>query len=82
MRLVERGDYAAGAERLEAYRRAHPGDARAEDAAYMTVLALQRAGRKDEAAAAAKRYLGDFPQGYRRAEMQAIAQGNGAASGR
>jgi TolA-binding protein len=73
MRMIERGDYAAGADKLDAYRRANPQDARAEDAAYIAVIALQRAGRKDDAAAAAKRYLRDFPNGYRRAEVQAIA---------
>jgi hypothetical protein len=74
MRLVGRGDYAAGAERLEAYRRTHPSDARAEDAAYMAILALQRAGRREDASAAAKRYLQDFPNGYRRGEVQSIAR--------
>ncbi len=74
MALVARGDYAAGAEKLEQYRAAHGDDARAEDAAYMAVLALQRAGRRDDAAVAARRYLAAYPNGRRRAEMQAIAR--------
>jgi FecR protein/Putative zinc-finger/Outer membrane lipoprotein len=75
VRLVERGDYAAAAERLEAFHADHPGDARGEDAAFLTVIALQRAGRKDEARAAAHRYLAQYPKGYRRAEAEAIAAG-------
>jgi TolA-binding protein len=74
MAAVARGDYAAGAEKLDAYRAANPGDARAADAAYMAVLALQRAGRREAAAAAATRYLEAYPDGNRRAEMQAIAR--------
>jgi TolA-binding protein len=74
MRLIERGDYAAGADQLEAYRKANPKDARAEDAAYLSMIALQRAGRREDAAAAARRYLQQFPNGYRRAEAQAMAR--------
>jgi hypothetical protein len=75
VRLVERGDYAAAAERLEAFRAEHPGDAHSEDAAFLTLIALQHAGRKDEARAAARRYLAQYPSGYRRAEAEAIAAG-------
>jgi hypothetical protein len=73
MRLIARGDYAAGADKLDAYQHANPSDARAEDAAYLSVLALQRAGRRDAAVAAARRYLQQYPRGYRHAEVQAIA---------
>jgi outer membrane protein assembly factor BamD (BamD/ComL family) len=71
--FVERGDYAAGAEKLEAFQREHTSDARVEDAAYMAILALSRAGRRDDARAATKRYLADYPNGYRRAEVQALS---------
>jgi hypothetical protein len=74
MRLIERGDYAAGADKLDTYRRTNRADPRAEDAAYLTILALQRAGRRDEARAAARRYLADYPKGYRRAEAERIAR--------
>jgi outer membrane protein assembly factor BamD (BamD/ComL family) len=74
MHLIERGDYAAGAEQLDAYRRANAGDPRAEDAAYLTILALQRAGRREEARAAARRYLAEYPKGYRRAEAERVAR--------
>ena len=61
-------------DKLDAYRRSNPTDPRAEDAAYLTILALQRAGRRDDAAAAARRYLQHYPNGYRRAEVQKIAR--------
>jgi hypothetical protein len=65
---------ATGADKLEAFRRASPGEARAEDAAYLTILALQRAGRRDAARDAARRYLEQYPAGYRRAEVQRLAR--------
>ncbi len=74
MRLVQRGDYAAGAEKLDAYRRANASDARSEDAAYVTILALQRAGRKEEARKQALLYLSRYPNGYRRATVEPLAR--------
>jgi hypothetical protein len=73
VRLIERGDYAAAADKLEAFSAATPGDERAEDAAFLAVVALQRAGRLDAAAAAARRYLDRYPRARRRAEAEAIA---------
>jgi TolA-binding protein len=70
--LIERGDYGAAAERLRAFRQGHPGDVRAQDAAFLAILALERAGRHPAAVAAAREYLTSYPQGYRRAEAQAI----------
>jgi hypothetical protein len=74
MRLIERGDYAAGADKLDAYQHQNPSDARAEDAAYLTIIAFQRAGRRDAALAAARRYLQQYPRGYRHAEVQALVR--------
>jgi outer membrane protein assembly factor BamD (BamD/ComL family) len=70
--LIERGDYATAADKLDAFRRANPGDARAEDAAYLTILALQRAGRKAAAAEAARRYLELYPGSARRGAVQKV----------
>jgi outer membrane protein assembly factor BamD (BamD/ComL family) len=70
--LIERGDYGAAAERLGAFRQSHPGDVRAQDAAFLAILALERAGRHPAAVAAARDYLASYPQGYRRAEAVAI----------
>ena len=71
--LIERGDYGAAAERLRAFRQSHPTDERAEDAAFLAVLALERAGHHAAAVAAAREYLASYPQGYRRAEAQSIS---------
>jgi predicted anti-sigma-YlaC factor YlaD len=73
--LIGRGDYAAGAEKLAQFSQQSPADGRAEDAAFLAVVALQRAGRPDAAAEAARRYLARYPSGYRRAEAEAIAAG-------
>lgn len=70
--LIERGDYGAAAERLRSFRQSHPTDVRAEDAAFLAVLALERAGHHAAAVAAARDYLASYPKGYRRAEAQAI----------
>ncbi|WP_437525442.1 FecR domain-containing protein [Sorangium sp. So ce726] len=73
MRALGRGDYADSAAQLEAFSAAHPGDARADEADYLQAIALQRAGRAAEAAAAAKRYLAARPNGAHRAEARKIA---------
>jgi hypothetical protein len=70
--LIERGDYGAAADRLRAFRQSHPTDVRSEDAAFLSVLALERAGRHAAAVGAARDYLASYPRGYRRAEAQAI----------
>jgi TolA-binding protein len=73
VRAVGQGDYAGAASRLDAFAAAHPRDARADDADYLRAIALQRAGRVDEARAAARRYLAAHPEGAHRVEAQAIA---------
>ena len=71
--LFERGDYPSAARRLSDFSKAHPGDGRGEDAAFLGILSLQRTGTTAEAAAAAQRYLAAYPSGYRRAEAVKIA---------
>ena len=71
--LFERGDYPSAARRLAEFSRAHPDDGRAEDSAFLGIIALQRTGKTAEAAAAAQRYLQAYPSGYRRAEAAKIA---------
>ena len=72
MDAVARGDFASGAERLGAFSSAHPDDARADDAEYLKAIALARAGRADDAAAAARRYLATRPRGAHRAQIQKL----------
>lgn len=48
--------------------------AAAEDAAYLGVLSLLRQGRSEDARSAARKYLTDFPRGFRRVEMERVAR--------
>jgi ferric-dicitrate binding protein FerR (iron transport regulator) len=73
MQALDRGDYEAGAKELGAFASAHADDARADDAEFLHAIALQRAGRTAEAAAAAQRYLAGRPNGAHRAEARRIA---------
>ncbi len=50
-----------------------PQAAEPEDLAYLHVLALLREGRERDARTAARAYMRDFPSGFRRDEMQRIA---------
>jgi TolA-binding protein len=74
MRALERGEYDAAANTLTEFATAHPNDARADDAEYMRAIALQRAGRTDDAIAAARAYLAKWPQGSHRREAASIAR--------
>lgn len=73
MSALGRGDYAGSAAQLEAFATAHPSDARADEADYLLAVALQRAGRNADAAAAARRYLTARPSGAHRVEARQIA---------
>jgi hypothetical protein len=50
----------------------YPSDARAEDAAYLRVIALHRGGDVAATKQAALEYLERYPRGFRRAEVQAL----------
>ncbi|HEY8943721.1 MAG TPA: hypothetical protein VIM73_05640, partial [Polyangiaceae bacterium] len=71
---LEVGDNAVAAARFAAFLAAHPGDARAEDAAYLRVVALQRAGNDALVREAARQYLHRYPSGFRRTEVEALAR--------
>lgn len=73
MQALRRGDYAQSAAQLEGFSSAHGKDPRADEAEYLRAIALQRAGRAADAAAAARRYLSTRPRGAHRAEAQRIA---------
>lgn len=53
---------------------AHPRDPRAEDAAYLQIIALQRAGAGEEMRRAADDYLRRYPAGFRRGEVEGLAR--------
>jgi TolA-binding protein len=76
-RLLKKGTAALHAGRFseavhlfERFEADFPYSGRAEDAAYLHALSLVRAGRSEEAFAAAKDYLARFPAGFRRTEME------------
>jgi outer membrane protein assembly factor BamD (BamD/ComL family) len=73
MKSLSRGDFSAGASKLEGFVSAHPRDPRVEDAAYLDAIALERAGRLSEAKAAARRYLAAYPDGAHHAQARRIA---------
>lgn len=52
----------------------HPRDRRAEDAAYLLVIALQRCGAPEERRRAAQAYLQRFPWGFRRTEVEPLSR--------
>jgi len=73
MAHLRTGDNAAAAAAFAAFVSSHPTDGRTEDAAYLRVIALQRAGQHVDARSAAVDYLARFPKGFRRREVEAIA---------
>jgi hypothetical protein len=52
----------------------HPRDARAEDAAYLRVVALQRSGDSAGMKQAALEYLRRYPAGFRQAEVEPLSR--------
>lgn len=74
MAALSGGEPGRAAELFRAFASAHPGDARAEDAAYLRALAFQRAGSHSAAQNAANEYLRRYPSGFRRAEAEQLAR--------
>ena len=73
MAALDRGDNRAAADGFARFLRSHPSDARAEDAAYLRTIALQRCGDRDAMRAAAIEYLHRYPTGFRRAEVETLS---------
>jgi hypothetical protein len=59
---------------FDAFVRSHPGDPRAEDAAYLRVVALARSGQREAARQAASGYLARYPGGLRAKEVQNLVR--------
>ena len=68
------GDNARAASLFDAFSNQHPRDSRAEDAAYLRVLALQRAGNVSGMKQAAAEYLQRYPRGFRHAEVEPLSR--------
>ncbi|HEY4177358.1 MAG TPA: FecR domain-containing protein [Kofleriaceae bacterium] len=73
VRLFDAGELADATTALRAFVAQHPDDARSEDASYLLVLALDRSGDVAGAKAAARAYLDRYPHGFRRAEVESLA---------
>ena len=68
------GDNARAASLFATFLTQHPRDPRAEDAAYLRVLALQRAGNSPGIKQAASDYLTRYPHGFRHAEVEPLSR--------
>ncbi len=74
MAALDAGDDHRAAAGFAEFIAAHPHDPRAEDAAYLRILALQRAGDEGSMRAATLEYLGRYPAGFRRSEVERLAR--------
>lgn len=72
MKTMADGRLVEAATLFQAFERAHAGEAKAEDAAYLRVVALDRAGRRNAARIAAREYVAHHPNGFRRKEVEAL----------
>jgi len=73
MAAFDGGDSRDAAARFSRFVVEHPRDPRAEDAAYLRVVALFRAGAGTDMKEAAERYLRRYPNGFRRAEVERMS---------
>jgi TolA-binding protein len=71
---LDRGDNRAAADGFARFLASFPGDPRAEDAAYLRVIALQRCGDDLGMGEAARDYLRRYPSGFRRVEVDALSR--------
>jgi hypothetical protein len=74
VRLLDAGDDCQAAAGLHRFASQHPSDSRAEDAAYLRVIALRRCGAPREMRQAALEYLNAYPDGFRHAEVERLSQ--------
>jgi FecR protein len=74
MAALDVGDNAEAAAAFATFLVKHPHDPRAEDAAYLRVIALQRSGDTSRMKWAAQEYLRRHPRGFRRAEMETLSR--------
>lgn len=72
--LLEAGHDCDAASAFLRFVASRPTDPRVEDAAYLRIIALQRCGADDEMKRAARAYLGRYPSGFRRAEVERLSR--------
>jgi hypothetical protein len=73
VQAFKRGEYASAVSLLDGFSAACGRSNHAEDAAYLRMVALARAGQADAARAQAHVYLTQFPHGFRRKEAERLA---------
>jgi hypothetical protein len=76
MSALDRGDNRQAAAGFASFLAKHPGDSRAEDAAYLRVIALDRCGDRNAMKEAAVEYLSRYPTGFRRVEVENLSRSN------
>lgn len=74
MASLDVGDNHEAAAAFSTFLAKHPRDPRAEDAAYLRVIALQRSGDGAAMKQAALEYLGRYPAGFRQAEVEPLSR--------
>jgi hypothetical protein len=74
MAALDVGDNHQAAAAFASFLAKHPRDARAEDAAYLHVIALQRSGDGAGMKQAALEYLYRYPQGFRQSEVEPLSR--------
>jgi TolA-binding protein len=73
MSALNAGNNARASTLFGAFLARYPHDSHAEDAAYLRVLALQRAGSSSAMRQAAAEYLARYPHGFRRADVEPLS---------
>jgi hypothetical protein len=74
MAALDVGDNHQAAAAFANFLEKHPRDARAEDAAYLRVIALQRSGDSAGTKQAALEYLRRYPAGFRQTEVEPLSR--------
>ena len=74
MATLNGGDNVRAAGAFASFLTKHPHDPRAEDAAYLRVLALERSGDRGGMKQAAEEYLRRYPSGFRHSEMERLSR--------
>lgn len=74
VRALDSGDACEAASGFGKFVTSYANNPRAEDAAYLRVIALQRCGSDDVMRRAAREYLGRYPAGFRRAEVERLSR--------
>ena len=74
MTALNGGDNRGASARFAAFIHEHPRYSRAQDAAYLRVIALQRAGDTSAMKQAAGVYLSRYPNGFRKTEVESLSR--------